>query len=97
MSKSLLGNYPECYVCHTSIGLHRHHVFEGAGRREISEREGCWVYLCGRHHNLSNRGVHFDKELDLRIKRECQRRWMERNEATEDDFRSTFHCGSYLP
>ncbi len=74
---------PCCYVCGTTYNLHVHHCFPGYGRRKVSDREGCWVYLCARHHNMSNDGVHFNHDLDTRIKQECQRRWEER-EGVED-------------
>lgn len=96
MSRSLFGDDVECLVCGTTQNLHRHHVFYGVGRRMISEREGCWAYLCARHHNMSKEGVHFNKELDLRIKQACQIKWMERYNTDIDDFRATFHCGSYV-
>lgn len=96
MSESILSTDKECYVCGTTINLHRHHIFPGNPGREISEREGCWVWLCGPHHNLSSEGVHFDRQLDNEIRKECQKKWMEVNNATEDDFRKTFKRGSYL-
>lgn len=52
-------------------------VFFGTANRRISEREGCWCYLCARHHNMSNMGVHFNKILDLKLKQVCQTRWEE--------------------
>lgn len=79
MSRSILSNERECYICHSPFNLHRHHIFHGSARRQTSEREGCWVYLCAYHHNLSDDGVHFDHELDLSLKRECQRAWEARN------------------
>lgn len=82
---------PCCYVCGTTQNLHVHHVYGGVGRRPVSDREGCWVFLCARHHNMSNAGIHFDKELDALVKAECQRRWMERESATIDDFRRVFY------
>lgn len=93
MSESLLSPVRECYVCHTTQGLHKHHVYPG-GRRKNSEKEGCWVWLCGYHHNLSNAGVHFDRDLDMRIRRECQIAWMERG-GTIEEFRRLF-SRSYL-
>ena len=78
----------ECWLCR-SPRVHKHHIY-GGSRRSDSEREGCWVYLCPEHHNMSNRGVHFDKRLDDYFKEACQRRWMEREGATEDDFRAIF-------
>lgn len=95
--KSLLSDEsdPKCYVCGNTYNLHVHHCFPGYGRRSVSDVQGCWVYLCGYHHNQSNNGVHFNHELDLRIRRDCQRRWMEREHATVDDFRKVFYA-NYL-
>lgn len=80
------------------MNLHIHHCFPGVGRRGVSDREGCWVYLCGPHHNMSNHGVHFDRRLDLEIRRRCQTAW-ERHEGIDDPehkrFIATFGC-SYL-
>ena len=73
MSKSIISNERKCLVCGTPLGLHKHHIYQAYARR-ASERWGCWCYLCGRHHNLSNEGVHFDKDLDMRLKRHCQRK-----------------------
>lgn len=87
--KSILNNQKECYFCKTTIGLARHHIFGGRANRKISEQEGCWVWLCGYHHNLSNQGVHFNKQLDLELKEECQKRWEEIN-GTREDFRRLF-------
>ena len=89
MSESLLSNDRECLVCRTTLNLHRHHVFYGAGRRKTSEKWGCWCYLCARHHNMSNQGVHFDRDLDLRIKQMCQSAW-ESKYGTTEDFRRIF-------
>lgn len=74
---------PRCLVCGTTLDLHVHHIYPGAGRRDVSDREGCWCYLCGPHHNMSNAGVHFNKKLDAWIKADCQRRW-ERREGIDD-------------
>lgn len=89
MSRSLLSDEKECWLC-GNPNVHKHHVFGGVGRRPISEREGCWVYLCPQHHNMSNAGIHFDKQLDLRVKELCQRRWMDKNGKTPEDFRQLF-------
>jgi len=76
--RSIVQDKKECLVCHTTIGLHKHHVFYGYnGNREKSEKYGCWVWLCGKHHNLSNEGVHFDKRLDGVIKAITQKRFNE--------------------
>ncbi len=71
MKNSILQRQHECYVTGSRIDLHRHHVYGGALRQK-SEKWGCWVYLRADYHNMSSHGVHFDRKLDLRIKRECQ-------------------------
>lgn len=70
-SKSIMQTEKTCYVTGSRDNLHRHHVFGGPLRKQ-SETWGCWVWLRADYHNMSNRGVHFDHQLDLRIKRECQ-------------------------
>lgn len=72
--KSILSNERECYVCGTTLNIHKHHIYAG-GRRKLSEKHGCWVYLCAYHHNMSDYGVHFNKTLDTELKQECQREW----------------------
>lgn len=74
MSQSILqGDNKVCYVCHTTSNLHRHEIFYGSANRKKSIKWGCQVWLCGYHHNMSPKGAHFDKELDLRLKREAQK------------------------
>lgn len=68
----------KCYVCGCTTGLHRHHVFEGSANRRKSEMYNMVVDLCSIHHNLSNEGIHFNKELDLKVKREYQARFEEK-------------------
>jgi uridine kinase len=33
---------------------------------------------------MSDKGVHFDREADLKLKRECEREWVDRNGTIED-------------
>lgn len=73
MAKSILQSEKYCWVCGAINDLHTHHIYFGTGNRSISENYGFKAYLCGKHHNLSEHGVHFDKSLDLRLKRACQR------------------------
>ncbi len=67
--KSIIQNEKECFLCKTIYNLHNHHIFYGTANRRLSEKYGLKVWLCGNHHNLSNEGVHFNRELDLHIKR----------------------------
>lgn len=53
------------------MNLHKHHVF-GGRRRKASEKYGLWVWLRPDWHNLSDYGVHFNKELDTLLKQKAQ-------------------------
>ena len=77
MSKSIISNERECIVCKTTQNLHKHHIFFGNGNRKLSEKYGCWCYLCARHHNMSNDGVHFNKQLNLKLRTYAQKRFEE--------------------
>lgn len=94
MTRSIISNERRCYVCGTEYGLHKHHIMYGSANRKQSEKYGCWVYLCGRHHNLSNEGVHFNHALDLNLKQLAQERF-EAQIGTREDFRRIFDK-SYL-
>ena len=86
---SLYSDERECWLCHDP-DVARHHIYGGAGRRPISDREGCWVYLCPYHHNMSDFAVHFDKDLDRFFKEDCEERWCKANGKTPEDFREVF-------
>ena len=88
-TKSIVSNERVCWVCGTPYGLHKHHVYEGTANRKLSEKFGCWVYLCGNHHNLSDEGVHYNKELDDKLKDFTQRRF-EEFLGSREDFRRIF-------
>ncbi len=68
-----------CFVCGTTYNLHKHHIYKGVANRRLSEKEGCWCYLCYKHHNGSDRGVHFNKILDGNLKMFCQEKWEDEN------------------
>ena len=88
MSKSLMSNQQACYVC-GGIGVQKHHIFYGTANRKLSEKYGCWVWLCPAHHNMSDDGVHFNKALDTKLKQECQEKW-EAEYGDRDKFRKIF-------
>jgi len=77
VAPSIMQDKKECYITGANRNLHRHEVYFGNPNREKSLEWGCWVYLRGDWHNQTNYGVHFNKELDDRLKRETQRRFME--------------------
>lgn len=66
-----------CLVCGTSFNIHIHHCIYGSANRKKSEKYGLIVPLCAKHHNMSNEGVHFNKELDIKLKQLAQKRFME--------------------
>lgn len=72
MSKSIISNDRHCVVCGDTRNLHKHHIFYGFANRRLSEKYGCWCYLCARHHNMSDHSVHADNLLDLKLKKHCQ-------------------------
>jgi len=77
MSKSIMQNEKVCYITGAVDDLHKHHVYHGTANRSKSEKWGCWVWLRSDWHNMAPYGVHSDRELDLKIKRETQRRFEE--------------------
>ena len=84
MSQSILTGYPnECRICGSNFMVERHHIFYGVANRKLAERYGCWCYLC-RYHHTGDKGVHFNKDLDLKLKRQCQQAWMAKYGSKED-------------
>jgi hypothetical protein len=85
MSKSILQTEKECYITKITTGLHKHHIYFGAGLRQISEKHGFWVYLIGALHNQSDNGVHGKNghELDMKLKQDCQRKFEETHSREE--------------
>lgn len=80
--KSILQDEKMCYVCGTTYNIHEHHIIYGSNRKN-SEKYGLKCYLCGKHHNLSNEGVHFNKELDLKLKQMAQKKFEETHSHEE--------------
>lgn len=75
MSKSIMQTEKECYITHSTLDLHKHHIFHGTANRKKSDQWGCWIWLRSDYHNMSDHSVHFDKDLDTRLKQECQKRF----------------------
>lgn len=85
--KSIIQTERECYVCGTTQNLHEHHIF-GAANRKHSESYGLKIYLCAPHHNMSDKGIHFNKELDISVKQMAQEIFEETH--TREEFREIF-------
>lgn len=86
MKDSILQKGKECYICHTRSNLHRHHVFYGTANRKKSEQDGCVVYLCIYHHTGSNYAAHLNHDIDLMLKRDMEKAWLETYNKTKEDF-----------
>ena len=90
MNQAKFRTIKTCYVCGTNKNLHLHHIFYGLANRKQSEKYGCTVYLCAIHHNLSNAGVHFNKELDNELKMKCEEWCLKEYGWTKEDFIKRF-------
>lgn len=88
MAESIISNDKECFACGTLSDLHKHHIFMGSNRA-VSEKQGCWVYLCSNHHDMSPEAVHFNHCFDITLKKFCQHVWEEKK-GTRDEFRKLF-------
>ena len=70
-------------------GLHKHHIFGGANRKH-SDEDGLVIFLRPEDHNMSEKGIHANREFDLYAKRKAQRRWMAFYGKTEEQFRKRY-------
>ena len=89
MAQTIFQNNKECYITQSTSGLHKHHIF-GSANRKKSEKYGLWVWLRADWHNMSDYGVHFNKELSYRIKREAQAAAMQKYGWTKEQFIAIF-------
>lgn len=70
MKKSIMPEN-EIYSIEHIPYYHKHHIF-GASNRKHSEKYGLFVWLKPELHNMSNMGVHFNKDFDLYLKKKGQ-------------------------
>ena len=69
-------DFKHCYVCGTDRDIHLHEVFFGSSSRKKSKEDGCVIPLCGPHHNLSSQGIHYNKALDDKVKKQAEKIWI---------------------
>lgn len=83
----------ECFLCGRNGNgdpLERHHIFGGANRK-LSEKYGLVVWLCGeRCHRTGIFSAHQSGEVADFLHRYGQRKSMQENGWTEDEFREIF-------
>lgn len=88
--RSIVSNNKKCFICGTTRDLHKHHIYYGMSNRRLSEKYGCWLWLCVHHHVLGPGAVHENKDLDLKLKKLCQVKWEELGIGSREEFMRTF-------
>ena len=85
--KSILQDKKECYICGLYAPIEEHHIYFGPNRK-ISEQNGFKVWLCQNHHR-GTVGVHgkLGHSLDIRLKQECERRYIKQGHTKEEFIR----------
>lgn len=87
MSKSIIQDKKECYICRAFLnlendtselpeyGLERHHIMFGysSKNRKLSEKYGLWVWLCPKHHKWDEISPHKSKVTNIAMRRIAQR------------------------
>lgn len=63
----------------------RHEVFGGINRQR-SIKDGLVIFLTPEMHNMSNKGIHFNKEFMDYVHKIGQQTWQEYYNKTKDDF-----------
>ena len=86
--ESIMQTTKKCLCCNTTQDLHSHHVFFGTANRRMSEKRGLKVWLCREHHTGPN-GVHFNEDLNRRLRMAGQIVY-ERKCGTREDFIKEF-------
>lgn len=82
-----------CFICQRNRhagGLERHHIFQGRGRRQLSEKYGLVVYLCHYCHNEKPFGVHHNKQTAALLHRYGQEKAMREQGWTKEEFIAIF-------
>lgn len=72
-----------CKVCGTTYGLEVHHICYRSQNPHLVNCKLNLVDLCYIHHRDSRKGVHFNKELDKKLKLELQNKL---EELFENDY-----------
>lgn len=77
------------YATERFDGAHRHEVFYGS-YRQTSIKYGLVVFLTPEMHDMSNKGVHFNTEFNLYLRRIGQKAAMKHYGWTKEQFIKIF-------
>lgn len=88
MAKSIINTKKECFITKSTHNLHKHHIFMGNPQRKYAEQDGLWVWLSDDYHNMSNKGVHYDRDFNLYLKRIAQQKYEETH--TREEWRKRY-------
>ena len=53
-----------CAICNKRGNIHRHHLINGHGKREISEKWDATIPLCDECHNMTKNSVHLNSKME---------------------------------
>lgn len=87
MAKSIVQKERECLICGDTYHLELHHIIYGTANRKLSDKYGLTCYLC-KYHHTGRAGIHFNKEMDDKVKRFAQTKFEE--VYKDKDFREIF-------
>ena len=86
--------YRICFICERSETsynrLEVHHIFQGRGRRQLSDRYGLTVLLCRNCHTQSKYSVHQNAEVADYLHRYGQRKAMNEQGWDKETFIAIF-------
>lgn len=83
----------KCFLCGKdgrAVHLERHHLIEGNGRRQLSEKFNLCVMLCPDCHRNGERAAHRNTATALSLHQYAERKWLWENEGTIDEFIQIF-------
>lgn len=82
--QSILQDEKVCFLTGSTENLDKHHIF-GAANRNISEKNGFWVWLRHDFHIAysPNKTPHNDRGTDLHLKMICQAKFEETHTREE--------------
>lgn len=88
--KCIMYDNPPLWRNYRFNGSHRHEIFFGTRNRQKSIKDGLVVYLTPEMHNMSNKGVHYNKEFREYMQKEGQKVWMNYYNKTAEEFIKTY-------